>query len=73
MFFQPEERQAFKPKENILNMKGLAGHNDGSDKNLNNSMSFTQKNLAVPSRAGAQKSAERRRVNNENYSGIEVQ
>lgn len=73
MFFQPEERQAFKPKENILNMKGLAGHNDGNDRNLNNSTSFAQKNLAVPSRAGAQKSAERRRVNNENYNGIEAQ
>ena len=72
MFFQPEERQAFKPRENILNMQGLAGQNDGNERTFNNSTSFAQKNLAVPNRVGAQKSAERRRVNNENHSGFEA-
>ena len=47
MFLQPEERQAFKPKENILNMKSLAGHRDNSDKNPNKPVSFIAKNLAI--------------------------
>ena len=43
-------------------MKSLAGHRENSDKNPNKPVSFIAKNLAIQSRVGARKSAERKNL-----------